>query len=279
MGTGNERREAMPFARNALDGSRVYFEDEGGNGAAVILHGGLLDSVELVRDSNIARALRELPEEFRLICVDHRGLGRGDKPHNVAAYAMALRVADAVAVLDQLDIECAHFIGTSWGGRLGFGIGEHAPERVLSLVIGGQQPYAMDPNGPLVAAVTDAVAESRKEGTLEPLVTALESFAGVRFPEALRTRWLDNDPEAIEAAWNAGMAEGDISRNLGVWEMRCLIYLGAGDVDFHDQAQRAASEIQEAAFITLEDLDHVGAHLVKADPLLPAILNTLRGNR
>ena len=46
----------MPYARNALDGSRVYFEDDGGDGAAVVLHGGLLDSVDLVRASHIARA-------------------------------------------------------------------------------------------------------------------------------------------------------------------------------------------------------------------------------
>jgi hypothetical protein len=31
----------------------VYFEDDGGNGAAVVLHGGLVDTVDLVRDANI----------------------------------------------------------------------------------------------------------------------------------------------------------------------------------------------------------------------------------
>ncbi len=71
----------MPYARNALDGNRVYFEDDGGDGAAVVLHGGLLDSVDLVRASSIAQALQELPEgEFRLIYVDHRGHGRSVPP-------------------------------------------------------------------------------------------------------------------------------------------------------------------------------------------------------
>ena len=170
----------MPYARNALDGNQVYFEDAGGNGAAVVLHGGLVDSVDLVRGSNIAQALQEHPEEFRLIYVDHRGVGRSDKPHEVEAYAMQLRVADAVAVLDEHGIERAHFIGNSWGGRLGFGIGEYAPDRVLSLVIGGQQPYAIDPEGPLAHAVTEALGGSRRQGGLEPFVEALESFAGCR---------------------------------------------------------------------------------------------------
>ncbi|HET7271870.1 MAG TPA: alpha/beta hydrolase [Rubrobacter sp.] len=268
----------MPYASNALDGSRVYFEDDGGDGAAVVLHGGLLDRVDLVRGSHVARALQRLPEEFRLIYADHRGLGRSDKPHEVEAYAMPLRVGDAVAVLDELAIERAHFIGNSWGGRLGFGIGEHAPERVVSLVIGGQQPYAINPDGPLARAVAQAVSESRREGSLEPFVEALESFAGTQLPDELRTRWLDNDPAAIDAAWSAGMAEGDISEDLGAWDVRCLIYVGAGDVDFHDQARRAAGEIPRAEFISLENLEHVGAHLASADPVLPAVLGTLRGN-
>jgi pimeloyl-ACP methyl ester carboxylesterase len=268
----------MPYARNALDGNQVYFEDAGGNGAAVVLHGGLVDSVDLVRGSNIAQALQEHPEEFRLIYVDHRGVGRSDKPHEVEAYAMQLRAADAVAVLDELGIERAHFIGNSWGGRLGFGIGEHALDRVLSLVIGGQQPYAIDPEGPLAHAVTEALGGSRRQGGLEPFVEALESFAGGRLPQALRNRWLDNDPVAIEAAWSAARAEGAISEDLGAWQIRCLIYVGSGDVDFQDQARRAAGEIPNAEFISLEEPDHVSAHLAQVDPLLPAVLRTLRGN-
>jgi 3-oxoadipate enol-lactonase len=191
---------------------------------------------------------------------------------------MPLRVADAVSVLDALEVERAHFVGSSYRGRLGFGIGEHAPERVLSLVIGGQQPYAIDPDGPLAYAVTQTLAESRREGTLEPFVKALESFAGGRFPDALRARWLDNDPVAIEAAWSAALAEGEISEDLGAWEVRCLIYAAAGDVDFHDQARRAAGEIPNAEFISLEELEHVSAHLAQVDPVLPAVLRTLRGD-
>lgn len=269
----------MPYARNELDGSRVYFEDDGGSGAAVVLHGGILDWVELVRASNIAQALQGLPEdEFRLIYVDHRGVGRSDKPHEVEAYTMPLRVADAVAVLKELGIERAHFIGMSYGARLGFGIGEHAPERVLSLVLGGQQPYAINPDGPLARIITVTLAESRREGTLEPFVAALESFSGVRFPEVQRALYLDNDPAAIEAASSAMVTEGAISEDLGAWEVRSLIYVGARDVDLHDQARRAASEIPNAEFIALEELGHVGAHLAQVDPLLPAVLRTLREN-
>ena len=149
---------------------------------------------------------------------------------------------------------------------------------MLSLVIGGQQPYAIDPDGPLAHAATETLAESRREGSMEPFIEMLESFAGTRFPDALRERWLDNDPAAIEAAWSAAVAEGAISEDLGAWELRCLIYVATGDVDFHDQAQQAANEIPNAEFISFEESDHVGAHLAEVDPVLAAVLRTLRAS-
>ena len=263
----------MPYATNALDGRRVYFEDDGGDGAAVVFHGGFLDSVGVVRNSTIAQAIKE---EFRLVFADHRGLGKSDKPHDPEAYAMRLRAADAVAVLDELGLERAHFVGLSWGGRLGFGIGEHAPERVLSLVISGQQPYAW-PDSPLTRVVTDGLTASHAGG-IEALVRAMESFWEIRFPDAERARYLDNDPRALQAAWTKVLAEGPVSEDLRRWQVRCLIFMGAGDTDFIEQARRAASEIPNAEFLSLEGLDHFGAHVNQNDLVMEAVLRTLRGS-
>jgi pimeloyl-ACP methyl ester carboxylesterase len=63
----------MPRSRNRLDRRQVYFEDEDGDGVAVVFHGGFLDSVADVRESSIAQTLPA--GEFRRIYVDHRGLG------------------------------------------------------------------------------------------------------------------------------------------------------------------------------------------------------------
>lgn len=270
-------RGSVPYARNALDASRVYFEDDGGEGTPVVFLGGFLDTVDLVRGSPIAQALHELPEKFRLVFVDHRGHGRSDKPHDAEAYAMPLRVADVVAVLDELGIERAHFIGVSWGGRLTFGIGEHASERTRSLVIVGQQPYAIDPDGPLTRVVGEALAASREQG-IEALVRAFEAIAG-RYPESVRAVYLASDAAAMRAAWSAAMAEGSITENLGAWEVRCLICVAADDVDFIDQARRAADEIPNAEFLSIEGTDHLGMDTARVDPVLPAVLRTLRGTR
>ena len=261
----------MPYAKNVVDGRRVYFEDDGGTGPPVVIHGGFLDSVPTVRNLDIANAISD---EFRLIYVDHRGLGRSDKPHEPEDYGISLRVKDAVAVLDELGIERSHFIGLSWGARLGFGIGEHAPDRVLSLVMGGNQPYAW-PDSALTRVVTEGLTAARAEG-MEALVSAMERFWKMRFPDALRGVFLDNDHVALEAAWVKVRAEGPISEDLRAWRSRCLIFLGAGDADFLDLAQRAADEIPSAEFISLQAQDHINTHMAQGESLIEAIVRTLR---
>jgi pimeloyl-ACP methyl ester carboxylesterase len=263
----------VPGATNAVDGIKVYFEDDGGSGAPVVLYGGILDSVELVRRSHIAQALQTL-SEFRLIYGDHRGLGRSDKPRRLEQYAMSLQAGDAVAILDALGIERAHFVGRSYGGRLAFGIGEHAPERVLSLVAGGQQPYAIDEARPLARVILGALEPTRRDG-VGAFVEALEGYWEIRFPEPERRGYLLQDGLAVAAAAEAMLTQGAISEDLRRWQVPCLIYLGEGDVDFVEQARRAADEIPNAEFVALEELDHYGAHF-EAESVVPAVVRTLR---
>ncbi len=265
----------MPYARNPVDGLRIYFEDDGGRGTPVVFHGGFGEPVDLVRDSPLARAVPA--DEFRHIYVDHRGHGRSDKPHDPEAYSMATRAADAVAVLDELDLGRSHFVGMSWGGRLGFGIGEHAPERVRSLVILGQQPYRW-PDSPLARIVTEALAQARRDDTMLPLLEAFEAFWNVTFPEERRQQTLDNDPAALQAAWRAAFGEGPISDDLGSWAVPCLIVIGEHDVDFLDQARRAAEEVPDAEFMSMVESDHYKAHTHQPGDVVKAVLSTLRAN-
>jgi pimeloyl-ACP methyl ester carboxylesterase len=263
----------MPYAMNGRDGARVYFEDQGGNGTVVILHDGFADSVEDLREWVMADALAS--EGFRVIFADHRGHGRSDKPNDPAAYAMPLRVADAVAILDRLGSERAHFLGRSWGGRLCFGIGEHAPGRVRSLVVGGNQPYAW-PESPISRTVGQALAAARERLSSEPLVRAFEAFWDIEFPGPQRKRLLDNDPLALHAAWSAAMAEGAISADLRRWRVPCLIFIGAADADFLEGARRAAEEIPDAELLVLEEAHHYAAHVSRDEILIDAALRTLR---
>jgi pimeloyl-ACP methyl ester carboxylesterase len=262
----------MPYATNPLDGVRTFFEDAGAAGPPVLFYTGFADPLEVAKSSRLARALGG---EFRLIFADHRGQGGSDKPHEVSAYALTTRVADAVAVLDALGIERAHFLGSSWGARLGFALGEDAPERVLSLVLCGNQPYEWDLDTRTAHAVAAAIEASRQQG-MKGFVDAFEAALGYRFPEPERTWTLEkNDPAALYAAWRSTHIDGPVSQNLSKWRVPCLICAGDAD-EMHDDAKRAAGEIPGARFVSLAGHSHISAFYEADDLLLPHIVELLR---
>jgi pimeloyl-ACP methyl ester carboxylesterase len=262
----------MSFATNPIDHVRTYFEDSGGRAPAVLFYTGFADPLEVAKASGLARALTD---EFRLVFADHRGQGRSDKPMNSDSYALAARVTDAVSVLDALNIKRAHFLGASWGARLGFALGDQAPDRLLSLVVCGNQPYAWDLGSRTAQAVAAAVAASRLDG-MAGFVERFESALGFRFPEPDRTWILEtNDPVALEAAWGSVRDEGPISQDLTAWRVPCLVCAGAAD-EMHDDAKRAAAEIPDATFVSLAGHSHISAFYEGDALLLPYILELFR---
>lgn len=262
----------MPYAENPLDGARTYFEDSEAGAFAVLIYTGFGDPLEVAKGSRLAAALGR---EFRLIFADHRGWGRSDRPRDPEAYALGTRVADAVAVLDAAGVDRVHFLGSSWGARLGFAVGEQAPERLLSLVLCGNQPYAWNLDSPIARAVAAAVAAGIRDG-MPGFVETFEAQLGYRFPEPDRTWVLEgNDPRALEAAWQAVQAEGPVSRDLAGWRLPCLVCAGDAD-EMHDDAERAAAEIPGARFVSLAGHSHISAFYEADAALLPHILALLR---
>ena len=260
----------MPLATNPIDQVRTFFEDQEGDGPPVLVYPGFTDPLEYAKTSPLARGLQD---EYRLIFADHRGQGRSEKPHDVGSYALTTRVADVVAILDVLGIERAHYLGFSWGARLGFAMGEHAPGRVWSLVLCGNQPYEWPTEGPMMRAVTESVAAGRERG-MEALVETWGASIGERFPEPARTWMLDNDPLALDAEFRSAFLEGSISADLSRWTTPCLIYAGEED-EMHAGAARAAAEIPGATFVSLPGHTHFSAERVGAE-LLPRVLAFLR---
>jgi pimeloyl-ACP methyl ester carboxylesterase len=260
----------MPYATNPVDQVRTFFEDEGGNGPPVVVLAGFTDPLKYAKASPLAQGLQD---EYRLIFADHRGQGRSERPHDVASYALPTRVADVVGILDALGIERAHYLGFSWGARLGFAMGEHAPGRMLSLVLCGNQPYDWPMESPMLRAVSEAVAGGRERG-MDALVETWEASIGERFPEPGRTWMLDNDPVALDAEFRSAFLEGPISSDLSAWTTPCLIYAGEDD-EMHAGAARAAAEIPGATFISLPGHTHFSAERV-GDELLPSVRAFLR---
>lgn len=260
----------MPFATNAVDGTSTYYEDEGGTGSPIIFYAGLTQPLATARQYGISR---QLASGHRLVFADHRGHGHSDKPHNIAAYEIATRVGDVVAVLDALGIDRAVFVGFSWGARLGFAIGEHEQQRVKGLILCGNQPYAWDPDWPIVKQFSAGLPDLDR-GDMAAAVKTWESHIEGSFPEPERTFMLDNDPLAMAAAWRSGQTEGPLSRDLTRWDVPCLIYAGETD-PMHDNARRAAEEIPRGTFLSLKGQNHFTASH-ETDVVMPYILSLLQ---
>jgi pimeloyl-ACP methyl ester carboxylesterase len=70
---------------------------------------------------------------LRTYAMDQRGYSPGARPANVAQYGLREPMADAVAVLDALEMESAHVIGHDWGAQVGWLMAAHHPDRVRTL--------------------------------------------------------------------------------------------------------------------------------------------------
>lgn len=169
--------------------SRYHVE---GSGPPVLLLHGFGGSSTDWRDFGLLAPLRE---RFQVIGFDARGHGRSDKPGRPADYQLDRKIADALAVLDHLGIEQAHFYGYSHGGLMGWALGIHAARRFASMVMGGAQPYTRaDP-----AMMGRYHAMLRYLGQGMGAYVAWREAHGTVWPASFRARMLANDSAALAA--------------------------------------------------------------------------------
>ncbi len=245
----------MPFARNG--GIRIHYETAG-SGPALVLHHGTMGSGPDWVDLGYVEALRD---RHTVILIDARGHGQSDKPHDGAAYDLALRAADVVAVLDDLHLQRADFLGYSMGGWIGFGLARHFPERFNSFILGGAHPYAEN---------TQAIRD-RMPNDPAAFAAGIEKTYGALLTPARRARLLANDLDALRALTQD---RDDIANVLPTMTMPSLIFCGELDPRLA-QARQAASGMPNAIFLGLPGCDHVGTTR-RTEIIIPRIKAFLR---
>jgi pimeloyl-ACP methyl ester carboxylesterase len=75
-----------------------------------------------------------LAPSFRTVAVDLLGFGDSDKPLG-ASYGPSFQARGVSRLMDALQLERAHFIGHSMGGRVALELGFREPERTIGLVL------------------------------------------------------------------------------------------------------------------------------------------------
>lgn len=234
----------MAYAIN--QGVRIHFKVEG-EGPPLVVHHGFNGSLEESYDVGLVQALRD---KHQFILIDARGHGASDKPHDPEEYTLELMAADVIAVQDALSVSKAHFMGYSMGGWVGFGIAKYTPERLLSLIIGGAEPYeeTLDWQDPFLEVLSKG---------MEAYIAFMEEMFGENMTPKLKARLRTNDIEAL-IAYLSLKETYDLEGILPTIALPCLLVAGEND-PVYDGAKKCSEIIPNATFVSLPGLDHVEA--------------------
>jgi pimeloyl-ACP methyl ester carboxylesterase len=196
-------------------GFRIRYQVFGDGPALLLLHG-LAMWGDRWRDNGYIDALQG---QFRLIVPDHLGHGESDKPHDPAAYGPANLAADALAVMDAEGAGRAHVWGFSMGVTVAEALAAAAPERVLSLILGGHGPGLTE--------------QQRCELLdLDPLPADWDDLFGDGLPQAVIEMFREHNKDfgAIRACV-AGLADGATTiGELQAAGHKTLAYMGGDEV-------------------------------------------------
>lgn len=139
------------------NGVKIRYVTAGKGEPVVLLHGWMSDGGMWGRlDTN------PMSEEFQLIALDLRGHGKSDKPHEVDKYGAEM-AEDVIRLLDHLKLPKTHLVGYSMGAIVAGKVAATHPNRVLSIVYGGQAPVFTGKNK-VDAREVEVFAKAVEEG-------------------------------------------------------------------------------------------------------------------
>ena len=243
------------------DGVKIHYEVEGEGPPLVLVHW-FTGSLE---DWRVFGYVDALKDNYRLILIDARGHGQSDKPHDPAAYGLEKQAADIVAVLDELGIDKAHYFGYSMGGTVGWAVAKYFPDRLSSLIIGGEAPEDFDPS-----------ADIARYRTLTPEKYGRESasyFGSYGFSEdKIYALYAATDFEAAIADIQSFSAE-DFAPDLPDMTMPILLLAGTAD-DNYLALKAATTKLPDATFASLPGYDH-GTTFLQTDLVVEQVASVV----
>lgn len=191
----------------------LHHLDTGGEGMPLVVIHGLFGSAD-----NWRSHVKQWQKTRRVITLDLRNHGRSPHVPGMDYVAMA---EDVIALMDRLNLERAHLMGHSMGGKVAMTLARLAPRRVASLIVADIAPraYGHDHDNVFAALrrVEDGSPANRREA--DALLAEHVAEKGVRLflatnlerqeSEGLQLRLgLDNIQEDYESIMGAPGGEG-----------------------------------------------------------------------
>ncbi|MGQ0601502.1 MAG: 2-succinyl-6-hydroxy-2,4-cyclohexadiene-1-carboxylate synthase, partial [Anaerolineales bacterium] len=225
-------------------------------------------------------------QHFRTVAVDALGHGESDSPNDPARYRMEHCIADLATLLDVLNIDNAHILGYSMGGRVALHLAASHPQRVRSLILESPSPGIADAAERAARVQSDnALADFIEREGMEAFVNrweALPLFATqARLPDsvrvALRAQRLHNNPHGLANSLR-GLGTGIQSP---LWERLpelrtpTLLLAGADDAKFTTIASAMAQSLPMAQLAIVPNAGHT-VHLEQPNTFDMKVLEFLR---
>ena len=255
----------MPFAH--VNGQKLYYEDTGGDGPAIVFsHGLLMDS------SMFAPQVQALRGQWRCITWDERGHGQTADPAHCDPFTYYDSANDLAALLAYLDVQQAVLAGMSQGGYLSLRCALTHPDLVRALVLIDTQALQEDPQK---MAGHEVLLKTWLEGGLSDEIAAMvahiilgDGWAGAPVWQA---RWKQvTVPNLLQCFTTLGSRD-DISDRIGAITVPALVVHGALDhaIDL-TRAQAMHDALPRAQMVVVPGGGHA-SNLTHPEPVNAAL--------
>ena len=219
--------------------------------------------------------LPELSKHFKVIRYDSRG--HGDSVAEPGTYSIERLGKDAVAILDKLGVDKAHFVGLSMGGMVGQWLLSHAPLRINRAVLANTSAHQG------ISDIWNArAATAREEGMAKLSGPTLERWFTPEFRRK-NPKIMTEIKAMVEATPPQGyagccLAIRDMDQRQSIKSIRkqVLVIIGKHDSATIPEHGRLIAETIPGARLLALDAAHL-SNVEAAEAFTTAVVNFLQG--
>jgi 3-oxoadipate enol-lactonase len=241
----------MPFAD--LNGAKIHYLLEGDGPAAPVMLSNSLASNLAMWDAQVP-ALRAAG--YRVLRYDTRGHGQSSVP--AGAYTMEMLTADALGLLDHLELAQVHFCGLSLGGITGQKFATQYPGRLRSLSLCATAAYLGPPDlwAGRIKAVAEGGMQAVADATLGRWFTSANQARLSEVVAATKAGILAT-PAGGYTGCGAAIRDMDLRESIRAITTPTLVMVGALDPSTTVDAARLMHErIAGSELVIIRDTQH-----------------------
>ncbi|MFF2840562.1 alpha/beta fold hydrolase [Paenarthrobacter sp. NPDC057981] len=209
-----------------------------------------------------AHQIEALSQKYRCVTIDWRG--QGETPAASAGYDMDSLTADAVGLIEYLELGPVHWVGLSMGGFVGMRLAARHPQLLRSLTLFNtsselDSPEANADNLKMAETIRGHGIDSFKKGLADVLIGP--DLRSETNGEAVVEDWLGRlakvDPNGLADAIRGVVKREPVTAELVAIEAPTLVVAGADDIAIPAVQGRAiASLIPGARFSLVPGAGH-----------------------